>query len=139
MPYETFPSYYVPQLLGLMSVFGRSYADLFVFTQRNGCVLYRVEASPALWADLRCGLHAFWHERVLPARAARAAGASDAEVRGAFAPRHDYRRAKGFEEACRAHAATAQPVVFDTPPLAELREEAERQAEEEAARRTDAA
>jgi len=106
LPYADLPAYYVPQLLGLMHVFERDFAHLFVYTMRNGCSLYTVPHQRAAWAGMRGELRRIWFDHVLPARAFLAeAGDSEAareEARRRFRPQPSAERVSGFKAACAA-------------------------------------
>ena len=114
-PYPAVPSYYVPQLLGLMAVFDRRYADLFCFTTQQGCTLFRVRHSPADWRLMRDTLHAFWHDNLLPARAALAQGATPADVER-WRPRLDIARAEAIKASAARLSAEADTQRFESPP-----------------------
>ena len=114
-PYPSVPPYYVPQLLGLMAVFDRRYADLFCFTAQAGCTLFRVQAAPDDWALMRDTLHAFWHDSFLPARAALAQGASEQDVE-IWRPRLDPLRTERIRAAANRLSLEAETQRFDSPP-----------------------
>ena len=114
-PYPAVPAYYVPQLLGLMAVFDRRYADLFCFTAQQGCTLFRVPASPEAWALMRDMLRDFWHENLVPAREALAQGAPAAEVEQ-WRPRLDAERARAVKAAATRLADQAETQRFESPP-----------------------
>jgi hypothetical protein len=118
-PYPAIPSYYVPQLLGLMAVFKRPHAEMFCYTMREGCKLFRIDAAPEAWAPMLDALHEFWHDSVLPARQAICTGATRAELQ-AFAPRYNAERSAAFQASCVAIAASATCVAFASPPEEEL-------------------
>ncbi len=105
----------MPQLLGLMAVFDRRYADLFCFTARQGCTLFRVEASPEAWGLMRDTLHAFWHDNLLPARDALAQGATAGDVEQ-WRPRLDVARAEAIKAAAAQLSQQADTQRFDSPP-----------------------
>ena len=116
-PYPSIPVYYMPQVLALQAVFEREFADFFVYTTANGCVLWRVSHDAALWAAMRSTLKTIWFDSVLPARAALASGGiAPQELRARFSPRHDARRAAEFTNACNALAAAAERSDFPSPP-----------------------
>lgn len=121
VPYPAVPAYYVPQLLGLMAVFDRRYADLFCYTTLQGCTLFRVEASAEAWGLMRDMLHGFWHDNLLPARAALAAGASEAELLQ-WRPRLDVGKAAAVKAAAQRLAAEAETQHFASPAEGELQE-----------------
>ena len=118
-PYPAVPPYYVPQLLGLMAVFDRRYADLFCFTAQQGCTLFRVPSSPESWALMRDMLHDFWQDNLVPAREALAQGAAAADVEQ-WRPRLDVERAAAVKAAAVQLAEAAETQRFASPPEAVL-------------------
>ncbi len=43
------PFYYMPQVQGLMAIFGRSWCHLWCWTPVHGASLYTIPADPAYW------------------------------------------------------------------------------------------
>ena len=114
-PYPSTPSYYVPQLLGLLAVFDRRYADLFCYTAQEGCALFRVPASPQAWALMRDMLHDFWTRNLVPAREALAQGAAAGELEQ-WRPRLDVERAREVKQAAERLSKEAETHRFASPP-----------------------
>jgi len=76
------PFYYMPQVQGLMAIFGRSWCHLWCWTPVHGASLYTIPADPAYWAGAYEVLADLWWRHVTPARlaaadAAAAAGCGD--------------------------------------------------------------
>jgi hypothetical protein len=112
--------YYVPQVLGVLRVFDRAWGDLFCYTQRNGCVAWRVPANSDTWHDMEAMLRTFWKANVLPARAMLAAGAPEAEVRAQCQPKYDAAAANWAVEQCARISREATVTRFPSPPMDQL-------------------
>lgn len=113
-PYESIPPYYVPQMMGQMAVFDRRFCDLFAFTPRRSA-LWTLDFDAALWRQMIVILRHFWFQNVLPARAAKAQGASEAELRALYAPKTDVAAQRSIEAGCLAIAQRVQRRVYDAP------------------------
>lgn len=68
-PWSRPADYYLPQLQMLMAVFDCSYAHLLCWTP-NGVRIWQVQHSSRYWDELLVAMTEFWHQHVLPAKAA---------------------------------------------------------------------
>jgi len=70
------PFYYMPQVQGLMAIFGRAWCHLWCWTPVHGASLYTIEADPAYWAGAYEVLADLWWRHITPARLAAADAAA---------------------------------------------------------------
>ena len=119
-PYPAAPHYYVPQMLGLLAVFDRQFADLFCYTTLHGCALFRVQGDPVAWAAMQEALREFWFLNVLPARRDLQDGASAEDVRNLHRPVSAAGRVAAFRAANERISQTATVTHFASPRPEEL-------------------